>query len=116
MNYVSGFAAAVKNDNRQAYTDFAASMVSYFKERGALRVVECWGDNVPDGNLTSFPMAVKKEADEAVIFSWIEWPDRATADKCMDDMMSGPPEDQPTEMPFDGQRMIFGGFQMIVDQ
>ena len=116
MNYVSGFLAAVKIENKQAYTDFASEMAGYFTDRGALRVVECWGDNVPDGKVTSFPMAVKKEEDEAVIFSWIEWPDRVTADKCMEEMMSGPPEGTPTDMPFDGQRIVFGGFEMIVEK
>ncbi|MAK60361.1 MAG: RNA signal recognition particle [Ponticaulis sp.] len=115
MTYVSGYLAAVKTADKQKYTDFAAEMVSYFKDRGAVRVVECWGEDVPDGAVTSFPMAVKKEDDETVIFSWIEWPDRATCDACWEAMMSDTSMEG-VEMPFDSKRMIFGGFQTIVDQ
>ena len=116
MNYVSGFVAAVSTDRKEEYTAFASKMVNYFKGLGAIRVVECWGDNVPDGEVTSFPMAVKKVDDEAVIFSWIEWPSKEIADAAMEKMMSDPAMDDMGEMPFDGKRMIFGGFQMIIDQ
>lgn len=87
------------------------------KELGALKVVECWGDDVPDGKLTSFPMAVKKQADETVVFSWIVWPDKATRDAGMARMMQDPrmkPDVNP--MPFDGKRVIYGGFEVILER
>ena len=91
-----------------------------FIEMGALRVVECWGDDLPDGKTTDFRMAVKAEPDETVVFSWIEWPDKATRDAAMAKMMDPDNPDarmDPTKnpMPFDGKRMIFGGFMPVVD-
>jgi uncharacterized protein YbaA (DUF1428 family) len=116
MNYVDGFVVAVPTDKREIYKTHAAEAAVVFKEYGATRVVECWGDDVPEGKLTSFPMAVKREPNETVVFSWIEWPDKATRDKGMDKVMSDPrlsPERAP--MPFDGKRMIYGGFSMLLD-
>ena len=95
-----------------------------FIEMGALRVVECWGDDIPEGTSTDFRMAVKAEPDEAVLFSWIEWPDKDTRDAAMakmTEMMNDPskvdprmdPEKNP--MPFDGKRLIFGGFTPVLD-
>jgi uncharacterized protein YbaA (DUF1428 family) len=87
-----------------------------FREQGALQVVECWGDDVPDGKLTSFPMAVRKEPDETVVFAWITWPSRAARDERMRKVMADPrlqPEANP--MPFDGKRMTYGGFEMLLD-
>ena len=87
-----------------------------FKEYGALKVVECWGDDVPDGKVTSFPMAVQKKDDETVVFSWIVWPSRETRDAGMKKMMEDPrmqPDSNP--MPFDGKRLIYGGFNVLVD-
>jgi len=115
MHYVSGFVAAVKTANKKTYAEFSESMVGYFKNLGALRVTEGWGEDVPEGAVTSFPMAVRKEDDETVVFSWIEWPDRATCDAATEKMMSDP-QMEGMDMPFDGKRMIFGGFQLIVDQ
>ena len=115
MSYVDGFVVAVPTDKREIYKTHAATAAGIFKENGATRVVECWGDDVPEGKLTSFPMAVKREPTETVVFSWIEWPDKATRDKGMEKVMADPrmqPEANP--MPFDGKRMIFGGFQVIV--
>lgn len=86
-----------------------------FKELGALKVVECWGDDVPDGEVTSFPMAVKCRDDETVVFSWLIWPSKQVRDAGMAKMMEDPrmqPDVNP--MPFDGKRMIFGGFETIV--
>jgi uncharacterized protein YbaA (DUF1428 family) len=115
MDYVDGFVAAVPTANREAFRKHAAEAAAVFKELGAIQVIECWGDDVPDGKLTSFPMAVKREADETVVFSWIRWPSRAVRDEAMAKVMDDPrlkPDVNP--MPFDGKRMIFGGFQMIV--
>ena len=116
MNYVDGFAAAVPTVNRQEFEQHCKIAAEVFMEHGAVRYVECWGDDVPDGELTSFPMAVKCGPDETVIFSWIEWPSRAVRDKGMEKVMHDPrlqPDVNP--MPFDGKRLIFGGFQMLVE-
>jgi uncharacterized protein YbaA (DUF1428 family) len=114
MAYVDGFVAAVPAANRDAYLDHARQALPLFKEYGALRMVECWGDDVPDGKVTDFRGAVKAQADEVVVFSWIEWPSKAVRDAGMRRIM----EDarmQDMQMPFDGKRMIFGGFQPILD-
>ncbi|VVO27829.1 DUF1428 domain-containing protein [Pseudomonas fluorescens] len=115
MSYVDGFVAAVPTANREKFKQHAESAAAIFKEYGALSVAECWGDDVPEGKLTSFPMAVKVKDDETVVFSWIIWPSRQTRDAGMQKVMADPriqPDVNP--MPFDGQRMIFGGFEMIV--
>ena len=85
-------------------------------EYGALNVVECWGDDVPEGKLTSFPMAVKREADETVAFSWVTWPSREMRDEAWKKMMADPRMQPGTNpMPFDGKRVIFGGFEVILE-
>ena len=116
MNYVDGFVAAVPTANRGAYRKHAADAAPVFKEHGALAVVECWGDDVPQGKVTSFPMAVLCKADETVVFSWVVWPSRQVRDAGMAKVMTDPrmqPEANP--MPFDGKRLIYGGFQVIVE-
>ena len=118
MTYVQGFLLAVPKANKAAYTALAEGAAKIFREQGALAVVETWGVDVPDGKLTSFPMAVKLEEDEAVVFSWIVWPDKAAAEAGM--VASMPPieammDNDPTKVPFDGKRMIWGGFETIVD-
>jgi uncharacterized protein YbaA (DUF1428 family) len=117
MTYVDGFVLAVPTASKDAYLQCATAAAVVFKENGAIKVVECWGDDVPEGKLTSFPMAVKCEADETVVFSWILWPSRKVRDEGMKKVMEDPrlkPDVNP--MPFDGKRMIFGGFEMIVDE
>ena len=102
--------------NQEAYRAHAEKAAQVFKEYGALTVVECWGDDVPEGKLTSFTMAVKREANEAVVFSWITWPSKAVRDEGWKQVMADPrlqPETNP--MPFDGKRMIYGGFQPILE-
>jgi uncharacterized protein YbaA (DUF1428 family) len=116
MNYVDGFVAAVPTANREKYRMHAEKAAAVFKEHGALNVVECWGDDVPEGKVTSFPMAVKREADETVVFSWITWPSRQVRDEAWKKVMADPrlqPEANP--MPFDGKRLIYGGFETIVE-
>jgi uncharacterized protein YbaA (DUF1428 family) len=116
MAYVDGFVAAVPNANREAYRRHAEDAAVVFKEHGALRVVECWGDDVPDGTLTSFPMAVKREAEETVVFAWIAWPSKAVRDEGWKKVMADPRMTaERAPMPFDAKRMIYGGFQTIVD-
>ena len=115
MNYVDGFVLAVPTANRETYQRIAETAAAVFKENGALSVVECWGDDVPEGKLTSFPMAVKRKDDETVVFSWITWPSKAVRDEGMKKVMDDPRmQAGMNPMPFDGKRMIFGGFQMIV--
>lgn len=116
MTYVDGFVAAVPTANREAYRKHAEAAAVVFKEHGALKLVECWGDDVPEGDVTSFPMAVKSKPDETVVFSWILWPSREVRDAGMKKVMDDPrlkPDVNP--MPFDGKRLIYGGFEMIVD-
>ena len=116
MTYVDGFVIAVPTANKEKFRKHAEDASVVFKELGALQVVECWGDDVPDGEVTSFPLAVKRKGDETVVFSWIVWPSKEVRDRGMTAMMEDPrmhPENNP--MPFDGRRMIFGGFAPIVE-
>lgn len=115
MTYIDGFVLAVPTASREIYRKFAEDAAVVFKEYGAQKCVECWGDDVPDGELTSFPMAVKCEENETVVFSWIVWPSRAERDEGIKKTMSDPRMQNMEQMPFDGKRMIFGGFETIVD-
>ena len=120
MAYIDGFVIAVPTSNRQKFVEHAKKANGVFLELGATRVLECWGDDVPNGKVTDFRRAVDAKKDETVVFSLIEWPDKATRDGAMgpmnelmktDDRMN--PEKNP--MPFDGQRMIYGGFMPVVE-
>jgi uncharacterized protein YbaA (DUF1428 family) len=114
MTYVDGFVAAVPTANREAFREHAQAMAAVFKQYGALNVVDCWGDDVPDGKLTSFPMAVKREENETVIFSWMTWPSREARNEGMKKAMADPRmQSDGIPMPFDGKRLIYGGFEMI---
>jgi uncharacterized protein YbaA (DUF1428 family) len=116
MNYVDGFVAAVPTANREKYLQHAQKAAVVFKEYGALQVVECWGNDVPEGKVTSFTMAVQRKDDETAVFSWITWPSKAVRDEAWKKVMEDPrlsPEANP--MPFDGKRLIYGGFEMIVN-
>ena len=115
MDYVDGIVIAVPLAKKEAYVQYAREVAVVFREHGATRLVECWSDDVPPGKLTSFPMAVMAKEDEAVVFSWITWPSRAVRDAGMAAVMKDPRSAALGEMPFDGKRMIFGGFQMVVD-
>lgn len=120
MSYIDGFVIAVPAANKQQFIDHAKAMDELFLELGATRVIECWGDDVPDGKQTDFRRAVQATPDEDVVFSWIEWPNKAVRDKGMakmESLMSSDPRFDPTRnpMPFDGKRMIFGGFAPVVE-
>ncbi len=116
MRYVDGFVAAVPADGREAFLAHARAFSEVMMELGCLRVVDAWGDEVPDGALTSFPMAVRKAEDEVVVFSWAEWPDKATRDAAMRRMRDDPRlSSEAMPMPFDGKRLIHGGFTPIHD-
>ena len=116
MTYVDGFVAAVSTANREIYKKHAEAAAVVFKEHGALKLVECWGDDVPDGKVTSFPMAVKRKDDETVVFSWITYTSRAQRDRIVKKVMADPrlKMDMKT-MPFDGKRLIYGGFKVLVE-
>ena len=120
MAYIDGFVIAVPTANSQWFIDHANTTDPLFKELGATRVVECWGDDLPDGKLTDFRKAVRAKEDETVAFSWIEWPDKATRDAGMDRLHElaktdsrFDPDQNP--VPFDGARMVYGGFAALVD-
>ena len=114
--YVVGFVLAVPKDKKEEYRVHAEKAAHMFKRLGATRVIECWQDDVPVGKKTDFFGAVKAKDDEAVLFSWIEYPSKEVRDAATKYMMEDESMDQMMhEMPFDGSRMIFGGFQTIVD-
>jgi uncharacterized protein YbaA (DUF1428 family) len=117
MSYVDGFIVAVPNGNRDRYRAAAAKAWTLFKEFGAIRQVECWGDDVPDGKTTDFKRAVKAEEGETVVFSWIEYPSREVRDAASKKMQEDPRMKEIFEdMPFDGKRMIYGGFAPLFDE
>jgi len=117
MKYVDGFVVAVPKANKDAYVHHAREAAKIFKELGVARMVECWGDDVPDGKLTDFRRAVQATEDEEVVFSWFEYPSKEVRDECMRKMMEDPRMQQMSgNMPFDGKRMIFGGFEPLIDE
>lgn len=114
MNYVDGFLAAVPSENKEKFVEHSKVFTQLAKEYGALSVVDCWEDNVPDGKVTSMPMAVQRKDDEAVVFSWITWPSKQARDEGMQKLMEDPRASEETNpMPFDGKRLIFGSFEVI---
>jgi uncharacterized protein YbaA (DUF1428 family) len=116
MTYVDGFVIPVPAGKKEAYREMAARAAPIFKEHGALRIVECWGDDVPDGKVTDFKRAVKAETGETVVFSWIVWPSKDVRDAGNRKVMSDPRlAHSPDTMPFDGRRLIWGGFELLLD-
>lgn len=113
MSYIDGFVAAVPTENKEAYRKHAAEAWPMFQKLGAIDMIECWGDDVPDGVQTSFPMAVKKKDDETVVFAWVVWPSKAVRDLGYAEMMKDPAMGA-MQMPFDAKRMIYGEFMPIV--
>lgn len=113
--YTDGYLVPVPADKKEAYREMAQRVAGKFIEAGAVRVVEAWGDDIPDGDVTDYRRAVKAEDGEGVIFSYVEWPDKPTRDKAWEAIMSDPDMQPQGEMPFDGQRMFWGGFRPIVD-
>ncbi|MBN9561020.1 MAG: DUF1428 domain-containing protein [Alphaproteobacteria bacterium] len=116
MSYIDGFIIPVPADKKAAYREMAAKAAPIFKEHGATRMVECWGNDIPDGKLTDFKRAVQAEAGENVVFAWIVWPSKAARDAGNKKVMEDPRmKDIGSDMPFDGKRMIFGGFDLLLD-
>ena len=113
--YTDGFVVPVPQGKREAYRELAAKMAKVFRQHGALRVVEAFGDDVPDGKVTDFKRAVKAEGDEKVVFSFIEWPDKQTRDQAWEKIMSDESLKPEGDMPFNGQRMFWGGFEPLFD-
>jgi uncharacterized protein YbaA (DUF1428 family) len=114
MAYIDGCVTAVPTANKEAYLAFARETDVIFKDLGAVQIVDAWGDDVPEGKVTDFRRAVQATADETVVFSWVKWPDKATRDaawaKAMED-----PRMKDLAMPFDGKRMVFGGFEVLLE-
>lgn len=115
MAYIDGYVAAVPSANKQAYLDMAVKMAALFKQHGATRITETWGDDVPEGKLTSFTMAVKREDHESIIFSLVEWPSKEARNSGWKTVMADPAMQMNNDL-FDGKRMIFGGFDVILDE
>ncbi len=115
MSYVDGFVLAVPKKNLEAYKTLAKTAGAVWKEYGALSYVECIGDDVPYGKLTSFPRAVQATEDEVVVFAWVTYASREKRDEVMAKVMADPRMQPGKDMPFDGKRMIFGGFKPIIE-
>jgi len=115
MSYVDGFVIPVPTDMKAAYREISATAAKVFREYGALQVVECWGDDVPVGKVTDFQGAVKANDGESIVFSWVLWPSKKVRDEGNKRVMEDPRMQMKPDMPFDGKRMIWGGFEVLLD-
>lgn len=115
MSYIDGFVVPVPDGNKERYRAAANRMYEKFKAWGAIRHVECWANDVKDGKVTDFKRAVNAQPGETVVFSWVEWPSKEARDAAGKKMMEDP-EMTDMDMPFDGTRMIYGGFEPIFDE
>ncbi|MEM9168216.1 MAG: DUF1428 domain-containing protein [Pseudomonadota bacterium] len=113
MTYIDGTLCAVKTADKETYKEYAEDVGAVFKEYGALNIVDCWGDDIPDGKMNSFNSAVMREPNETVVFSWIAWPSKAVRDAAWEKVMKDPRVQR--DMPFDGARLIYGGFDVLAD-
>ena len=114
--YTDGFILPVPEGNREAYREMAQKAAAVFRDYGATRVVEAWGDDVQDGKVTDFNRAVQAQDGEKVVFSWIEWPSKEARDQAWAKVMEDPRmKHDPANNPFDGKRMFWGGFQPVLD-
>ncbi|MGK2909709.1 MAG: DUF1428 domain-containing protein [Sphingobium sp.] len=116
MSYIDGFVIPVPNGNREAYRAMAAKAAPVFIEHGALRVVETWGDDIKPGKTNDFRTAVIATEGESVVFSWIEWPSKDIRDAGMEKVMNDDRMKPDGEMPFSGDRLIYGGFATLLDE
>lgn len=113
--YIDGYMYAVETDRKDEFIAYAKTCAEIFKKRGALRVMECWGDEVPDGKLTSMPMAVKLEPGETVMFSWCEWESKEQREAAIEAIHQDFMDADLGDMPFDGKRIIMGSFIPVVE-
>jgi uncharacterized protein YbaA (DUF1428 family) len=115
MSYITGFVLAVPTARKEAYVAMAREASEMFREFGAIEMFEGWGDDIKDGKVTDFKRAVQAKEDETVVFSWIVWPDKATSQEAERKMETDERMKNMPEMPFDGKRMIFGGFTPVFE-
>lgn len=113
MTYFQGFLIPVPSDKQAAYVKMATDAVPLFEDYGARRLVECWGDSVPHGKVTDMYRAVNAEDGESIVFSWVDWDSEEACQAAHDAMMRDERMEMPQEMPFDGKRMIFAGFELL---
>ena len=113
--YFQGFVSPAQTGKKQAYLDMAKQAAPIFAEHGALGLVECWGDDVPDGRITDFRKAVEATDTETVVFSWIWWPDKASCDAATPKFMADERLKPAAPMPFDARRMIYAAFEVAFD-
>lgn len=117
MSYLDGIVTPVPTGNKVDYLAIAEKAAAIFKAHGATRVVEAWGDDIPAGKVTSFPLSVKLEEGETVVFSWVLWPSKTVRDEALPKVMEAMGHEfAPEAMPFDGKRLIYGGFDVILDE
>lgn len=114
MTFLDITVVPVPTGNKSAYLDHSRAATALFKEFGATSVTECWGEDVPDGKLTDFKRSVSLKDDETVAVGWITWPDKATRDSAWEKLM-GDERMSKLDMPFDGKRMIYGGFEVLAE-
>ena len=115
MSYIDGFVIPVPTDKKAAYREMATKAAALFKEYGVIRIVETWGDDVPDGKVTDFRRAVQAAPGESIVFSWVEWPSKEARDAGNEKMKSDPRMKMTDDIPFDAKRMIYGGFEILLD-
>ena len=115
MSYIQGMLIPVPFDKKQEYHELSVKSAPIFMEYGAVRIMEGWGDNLIEGKVTDFKKSVRATDDENVIFSWIEWPDKQTYDEAVKKMETDPRWEMFDEMPFDGKRMIWSGFETLFE-
>jgi uncharacterized protein YbaA (DUF1428 family) len=113
--YINGFISPVPLDKKDAYRKMAEGHAALFREYGALRLVQAWGDDVPEGKVTDFRRAVKAEPNESVVFAFIEWPSKQVNDEAWEKIMKDERMQPTGDVPFDGKRMFWGGFDVIID-
>jgi uncharacterized protein YbaA (DUF1428 family) len=114
-NYLNGFIAPVPREKKDAYETMTERQAPIFREYGALRVVQSWGDDVPEGKVTDFRRAVQAQPDETVVFAFIEWPSKQVNDDAWEKIMKDERMQHSGDAPFDGKRMFWGGFEVILD-
>ena len=114
-SYVNGFIMPVPRENKETYREMSERHAAIFREYGALRLVQAWGDDVPEGKVTDFYRAVHAQPDETVVFAFLEWPSKKANDEAWEKMMKDERMQPSPDAPFDGKRMFWGGFEVVID-